>query len=235
MEDGPTNIGDVAIVALIDETIQADGIGNTLYEECPPARAVIRNLKTLYEVFHDDPLLDTSVYGAGVLAFRFEYFTISCYLLLRHLRKYYVYLVEVRLCFRYFVYHFYGRIRGTSGATEHVLRFVENRQQNVGAVEIRDQIFRHEFFSFAEEQGLKLLAIDGKREFSEEDRIAIFLRDNGLCQCCLANGKSESEARVTWSQFEADHVLPHSQGGQTILENGQVLCRIHNRSKGATA
>ena len=55
----------------------------------------------------------------------------------------------------------------------------------------------------------------------------------GLCQFCLKEGLTENQARVSWSQFEADHVLPHSKGGETIIENGQVLCREHNRQKGA--
>ncbi len=234
IEQGPTNIGDVAIVDLIDETIQANGIGISSYEECPPARAVLQNLKRMHEVFHDDPLLDTAIYGTGILALRFEYLTISCYLLFRHLLKHYTYNDEVRLCFRDFVYEFYERTRGISGASERVLQFVENRQQNVGAVEIRDQIFRLEFFAFAKHKGLNLLVKDGQRMFSEEERIAIYLRDNGLCQICLAEGMPNREARVAWSEFEADHVLPHSCGGQTLIENGQVLCRTHNRQKGAS-
>ena len=134
---GPTNIGDQNIVTLIDETIQADGIGNTSYEQEVPARAVLQNLKEMYKVFHDDPLLDTTTYGTGVLAFRFEYFTISCYLLLRHLLKYYVFSNETQLCFRDFAYDFFERTKGISRATEQVVRFVENRQQNVRAVEIK--------------------------------------------------------------------------------------------------
>jgi hypothetical protein len=31
---------------------------------------------------------------------------------------------------------------------------------------------------------------------------------------------------------QADHVLPHSKGGKTIIENGELLCSYHNLSKG---
>jgi len=34
-------------------------------------------------------------------------------------------------------------------------------------------------------------------------------------------------------QLEADHIHPHSRGGQTALQNGQALCRRHNRWKRA--
>jgi 5-methylcytosine-specific restriction endonuclease McrA len=56
-----------------------------------------------------------------------------------------------------------------------------------------------------------------------------------MCTLCLDEGKPEREARVAWSEFQADHVIPHSKGGQTIVENAQVLCRYHNVQKGANS
>jgi 5-methylcytosine-specific restriction endonuclease McrA len=76
-----------------------------------------------------------------------------------------------------------------------------------------------------------MLTKDERRAFSEAQRISIYRRDNGLCQQCLAEGKPEKEAQVPWSEYEADHVIPHSKGGQTIEENAQVLCRFHNQQK----
>ncbi|NOR69935.1 MAG: hypothetical protein GQ532_09630 [Methylomarinum sp.] len=29
-------------------------------------------------------------------------------------------------------------------------------------------------------------------------------------------------------------VIPHSKGGKTTLENGELLCSYHNQSKGAS-
>lgn len=232
--DGATDLGDRSVVDLIDKTMQNDGIGNTSFEVESSAKSVVRNLKKMCEVFHDDPLLDTTIYGTGILALRYEYFTISCYMLLQHLLRHYVYDDDLRLCFRDFVWDFYERTKGISRASEWVLRFVENRQQNVRAVEIREQIFRVEFFRFARSRGKMPTAKDTKYAFSEEDRIAIYLRDKGICQQCHANGLSDDEARVPWSQFQADHVFPYSKGGQTLIDNGQVLCQAHNLSKGAS-
>ena len=31
---------------------------------------------------------------------------------------------------------------------------------------------------------------------------------------------------------QADHIVPYSRGGPTVQENGQLLCRTHNRAKG---
>lgn len=231
--DGSTNVGDRRLMDLIEEYVREDGIGNVSYEAEPEAKALLRNLKSLTDVFADDPLLDRETYGTGVLAFRYEYFTISCYMLLRHLRRFYVYNDDVRILFREFVYDFFARTQGKARAQARVLQFVENRQQNASATETREQIIRLEFFEFAKSRGLELLSKDEKRVFSEGERIAIYLSGDGLCQVCLANGLPAKEARIPWSQFEADHVLPHSKGGQTLIENGQVLCREHNRIKGA--
>lgn len=232
--DGPTDINDRAIVALVDDTIQDDGIGNSSYEKERVARDALRHLKHFYEVFHDDPLLDTTVYATGIVALQYEYFTISCYMLLRHLLRYYDFDNALRLCFRDFVWEFYKRIKGGKRATDNVVRFIENRQQNISAVQTREQIFRFEFFEFAVKQCVSIIVKDEQRAFSESQRIAIYLHDDGICQMCRAEGKPEKECAVPWSEFEADHVLPHSKGGQTLINNGQVLCRMHNKQKGAS-
>ena len=70
--------------------------------------------------------------------------------------------------------------------------------------------------------------------FTEAERIAVYRRDDGLCQRCLAEGKPEKEALVPWTQYQADHVIPHTKGGATEVANAQVLCQYHNTSKGAT-
>lgn len=228
--NGATDLGDRSIVALIDDTIQENGIGNRSYELESPAKEVLRILKHFREVFRDDPLLDTS--GTGILALRYEYFTISCYMLLRHLRNYYVYDETVRICFRDFVWDFYKRIQGVSQTTGQVVQFVENRQQNVRAVRIREQIIRFEFFKFARDKSqIILVEKDRQRTFNEDQRIEIYLKNSGLCQQCLADGLPENEARVPWSEFEADHIIPWIKGGPTKPWNGQVLCEPHNLSK----
>ena len=90
------------------------------------------------------------------------------------------------------------------------------------------------FFEYVRRAGEKLWAKDPKRTFDEDQRIAVYRRDKGLCAKCLDDGCGEEEALVPWAQYDADHVIPHSMGGRTEISNAQVLCRAHNRSKGAT-
>ena len=33
----------------------------------------------------------------------------------------------------------------------------------------------------------------------------------------IGEGKPENEAKVSWSKYQADHVLPHSKGGKTDI------------------
>ena len=56
---------------------------------------------------------------------------------------------------------------------------------------------------------------------------------NGLL--CLYSGKPiDSKAAIlnTNHSFEVDHIIPWANGGQTTLDNAQLLCKYHNASKG---
>jgi hypothetical protein len=183
----------------------------------------------VYEIFKDDPILDDE---NGIKELRIEYFVISIYLLIRHLAKYYVFDKSERQIVRQFVLQFHERWKAGRETDTDILIFADNRQQSKAETEIRDRIIRQSFFEYAHEQGHQILTKDDRRAFNEAEKISIYRRDNSLCQACLSEGKPEREAVVTWSDYEADHVVPHSVGGKTAVWNGQVLCRHHNRSKG---
>lgn len=75
-----------------------------------------------------------------------------------------------------------------------------------------------------------LKPLDTHRSFSEEQRIAIFRRDEGVCQLKLrCEGK-----KCEWDNWHADHRVPWSKGGETTAENGQVACPECNLSKNNT-
>jgi hypothetical protein len=64
---------------------------------------------------------------------------------------------------------------------------------------------------------------DQRRLFSHLQRVAIFRRDNEICQRC--------HKKVGWDNASADHIKPYSVGGKTNLENGQLLCLVCNSKK----
>ncbi|AFT97638.1 HNH endonuclease [Propionibacterium phage P104A] len=63
-------------------------------------------------------------------------------------------------------------------------------------------------------------------------RLITQARQQGQTECPLCG------ATITWNTHdlptspEADHITPVSRGGLNTLDNGQIICRTCNRSKG---
>ena len=70
---------------------------------------------------------------------------------------------------------------------------------------------------------------DEQREFSSQQRLAVFRRDKGFCQLKL---KCDS-IKLRWDDWHCDHRNPWSKGGHTTVSNGQVSCTPCNLAKGA--
>lgn len=228
--DGPADIRDVDVMRIVNESQVLDGIGNLSYESKDHSKKLISNLNVFYDIFKNDPMVSDN---KGLQEFSIEYFIVSTYLLLHHLLKYYVFDDKEKQLFHDFIIGFHIRWRNKEENDTDILVYSDNRQQNSGDIEIRDRIIRQAFFDFINLQGHSMLTKDERRAFSEADRIRIYRKGNGLCQMCIEEGKPEKDCRVTWKEFQADHVVPHSKGGRTIIDNAQVLCRYHNAQKGA--
>lgn len=63
-----------------------------------------------------------------------------------------------------------------------------------------------------------------KRIPSERLKVQVLMRDGNKCKLCGIT--------VTGDNIHFDHILAWSKGGETTLENLQVLCETHNLAKG---
>lgn len=68
--------------------------------------------------------------------------------------------------------------------------------------------------------------LDPQRFFSADMRAMIFKNSGGNCQNC--------GTKISVDNFHADHIKAHSDGGPTIVANGQALCTACNYTKGST-
>jgi len=227
--DGPTDVRDKILGDWIDETQAPNGIGNLTFESDSIAASLLRTLNVSRDIFRYDAALDEE---NGVKELKIEYFIISVVMLVRHLRKYYVFAKDQHELFRRFVVAFHERWKAHHEDDRDILLFSDNRQQSAIDLENRDRVMRQAFFEFLQGKNTQLLALDSKRAFNEAERIRIYRAQDGLCQACLKAGLPEDEARVSWSRYQADHILAWIKGGPTESWNGQVLCTTHNAAKG---
>jgi hypothetical protein len=230
-KNGPTDIQNADVMEYIDRYQSPDGIGNESFEEKDIAKNVLRVMSAFYDAFKEDPMVVGGT--SGIKELRVEYFILSCYLLLRHLLKHYVWDAAERGLFRDFVVAFHERWSAAKEDDADIQLFSNKRQQTSAELETRHQLMRQAFFNFATEHGRTLVAKDTRRAFNEAERILIYRRDNGRCQKCLSDGKPDTECIVPWAEYDADHVIPHARGGETEILNAQLLCRYHNQQKGA--
>jgi hypothetical protein len=63
-----------------------------------------------------------------------------------------------------------------------------------------------------------------KRYPGERLKVQVLMRDGNKCRLCGAT--------ITGDNIHFDHIIPWSKGGETVLENLQVLCKRHNLAKG---
>lgn len=227
--DGYADLVDSSVTNFVDKYERDDGIGNYSLENNEIAKRTLATMNSFYEIFKNDPMIDKN---GGMKEFNREYIIISFYMLLRHLKKYYVFDDNEKELFYDFLFKFHKRWQKQKDEDIDINSFTSHRQQNFNDIQSRDRILRQLFFEYSNEKNKELLIKDERRAFNEAERIRIYRKNDGLCQICLNEGKNEVEARVNWKEFEADHILPHSKGGKTAVWNGQVLCRYHNAKKG---
>lgn len=78
----------------------------------------------------------------------------------------------------------------------------------------------YEFLLDGEERHLSI------RAFSEKMKRAAYERQQGICPVC--------NEHFEYKEMEGDHITPWHEGGKTIAENCQMLCKEDNRRKSGT-
>ena len=93
-----------------------------------------------------------------------------------------------------------------------------------------DQVTDEDNSNFGEEQFEKsqkpevVIRHKTKRIPSDRLKVQVLIRDGNKCRLCGIT--------ITGENIHFDHIYPWSKGGETTLENMQVLCAPHNLSKG---
>lgn len=67
------------------------------------------------------------------------------------------------------------------------------------------------------------------RAFTESQKRQAYERQGGICPCCVAEHREKTW--FTLEEMEGDHITPWCEGGKTVPENLQMLCKEHNRIK----
>jgi len=75
----------------------------------------------------------------------------------------------------------------------------------------------YEFLLTGNEKTLSL------RTFDDKTKTKVYEKQKGKCPVC--------KKTFEFSEMEADHIIPWSKGGKTVLTNCQMLCRMDNRTK----
>ena len=70
----------------------------------------------------------------------------------------------------------------------------------------------------------------GLRAFPEDIKLEVYERQHHHCANPNCQRKDEE---MNIEEMEGDHITPWKEGGKTVIENCQMLCRECNRRKGA--
>ncbi len=68
------------------------------------------------------------------------------------------------------------------------------------------------------------------RAFTDAQKLECYERQKGICPYCKNEGKEKTY--YEFNEMAGDHIIPWSRGGKTVVENCQMLCRLHNNIKG---
>jgi len=188
-------------------------------KNCSKAKKVRKTLDFLYKCFtQKTPELEW-------------YAVITLYMIVSSLiDKYVVSGIEEEI-FNWFIeFETYRRIEENKGEDNCDREILNYNEQTGHSTDSADSLQRRYDFLFRLllEYIPKLELKDNIRLFSHEQRLAIYRKNNGICQIKIKYDGNKCD----WDNWQADHIIPWSKGGKTTVENGQVACPACNASKG---
>lgn len=158
---------------------------------------------------------------------------ISMFLLFRHFRENYVITGREEEIAKWFVEFEQFRIKDMKKKTDERddVELIEYQEKtghstdSVDSLDYRQKVLRARLLMAIPD----MVLLDEQRSFTEDQRRAIWRRDEGVCQIA---DKCDGTKWGWNSNWHADHKVPWSAGGKTSVENGQVACATCNLAKG---
>ena len=121
----------------------------------------------------------------------------------------------------YSIHHYRSKFGTWRNAREAFVEFINTSADQTQEIEKAGLV--EEMAEVPEEKEI-IFKHKTKRIPSERLKVQVLMRDGNKCRLCGVT--------VTGENIHFDHILAWSKGGETVLENMQVLCELHNLAKG---
>lgn len=127
----------------------------------------------------------------------------------------------------------YETYHNTPYSVDHVTQRVKALQDDP-AIKCPKNIYEYVLGRECDHQLLDIRIFEESTKKQAYQRQTAEAEEKGVSNCPLcALGSNANRTRIyRLSEMEADHVTAWSRGGTTALENCEMLCKTHNRSKG---
>lgn len=185
----------------------------------------------VYEFFDDNPDLEVNselarkvrrvltylrnTFGSRTMELGKPSWIITTYVLVSHLLDNYAMNGRESQLKTFFIKFYQDVLNSTSSGDEELINFnfaISRGTTGKSSIQIRHRTILSRFLGYAKD----LVPKDPQREYTREERIAVFRRDGGKCKSC---GKE-----LSMDNFHVHHIKQWSEGGQTTLENAKLLC-----------
>ena len=127
----------------------------------------------------------------------------------------------------------YEKYHTTPYSIDHITKRVKDLQADE-SVRCKKNIYEYILGGEKEKQLLDIRIFEESTKKAAYNRQTEEAKKKGVSNCPLcALGNNANKTRIyQLKEMDADHVTAWSKGGSTTLDNCEMLCKTHNRSKG---